>query len=429
MQQGGVFVIGQRIKALRNEANLTQQELAEGIISRTYLSLIEKNSVHPSINVLKKLSEKLNCTLEDFTLEVNGQSISLLNIKKEIKWAENQVIVSQYDKLTDFLNQNYELLETISKEERATVLWIRAKYNYHNKIYKDAKQYALRAKELAHSFKDVTLLLRSLELLGRIEFDSNNKHEAILLLDEANNLAIFENVVSTDRISVLKNLAFYYASIGEYYVAINLCNEALDYNKKLKTHFKAIELENILGRAYRALGDLSKSEHHFNRAVKYCELNEVSFDYIGSISNKAMLLNAQGKYDEAYTFIKKANELLDIYNFDHNFSKYIRLHLAEVLINKNQLKKAEEILIKYAELDTTGYGYELIGDIAFKRKEYDKALTYYHKTLDGDDLPNHFLDAIQKISQIYELQGNYDKSNEYLKKCIKVYKEITPIMI
>ncbi|MBY8910767.1 helix-turn-helix domain-containing protein, partial [Salinicoccus roseus] len=32
-------MIGQRIKEIRNNNNLTQEELADGIISRTYLSL------------------------------------------------------------------------------------------------------------------------------------------------------------------------------------------------------------------------------------------------------------------------------------------------------------------------------------------------------------------------------------------------------
>lgn len=103
-------MLGQRIKALRNDANMTQQELAEGIISRTYLSLIEQNTVYPSMNVLKKLSGRLNCTLEDFTLEDSDKSVSLLSIKKEIKWAENQVIVSNFSKLPHFLEQHTEIL-------------------------------------------------------------------------------------------------------------------------------------------------------------------------------------------------------------------------------------------------------------------------------------------------------------------------------
>lgn len=422
-------MLGQRIKALRNEANMTQQELAEGIISRTYLSLIEQNTVYPSMNVLKKLSGRLNCTLEDFTLEDSDKSVSLLSIKKEIKWAENQLIVSNFSKLPQFLEQHYENLNTLSKEEQAVTLWINASYLFHQASYEEAEGYALRAKAIAKTFKDVTLHLRCLELLGQIQFKKDKKDEAIRYLNEANKIAIFENVVSMDRISILTYLAQYYSRIGEFYVSINLCNEAIDYNKKLKTHYKSVELENTLGRSYRALGKLDEAEHHFNRAVMYCELSDVTFDYIGSISNLAMLLNHKERYDEAYRLINEANKLMDEYDFNHPFSKYIRLHLAEVMINKGQLEPASELLDQYAHHDPSSYGYELMGDIAFKKSEYDEAIKYYHKALEGEDIPCCFVDAVSKIAKIYELKGNYYKSNEYLKKCIKLYEEITPNMI
>ncbi|MCO4097083.1 tetratricopeptide repeat protein [Macrococcoides canis] len=422
-------MLGQRIKALRNEANMTQQELAEGIISRTYLSLIEQNTVYPSMNVLKKLSERLNCTLEDFTLEDSDKSVSLLGIKKEIKWAENQVIVSNFSKLPQFLEQHYENLNTLSKEEQAVTLWINASYLFHQASYEESEDYALRAKAIAETFKDVTLHLRCLELLGQIQFKKDKKDEAISYLNEANKIAIFENVVSTDRVSILTYLAQFYSRIGEYYVAINLSNEALDLNQKLNVHYKAIELENILGRSFRALKKRDESEYHFNRAIMYCELSEINFDYIGSISNLALLLNERKRYDEAYQLIKNANDLLDKHQFKHPFAKYIRLHFAEILINKGELNEAMGILDEYAEQDETGYGFELVGDVLYKRKDYDNALKYYHKSLEGEDISFYFIEALQKIAKIYELKGNYQKSNEYLKKCIKLYEEITPNMI
>lgn len=422
-------MIGQRIKALRNEANLTQQELADGIISRTYLSLIEKNSVYPSMNVLKKLSERLNCTLEDFTLEDNDRSISLLSVKREIKWAENQVIVGNFAKLESFLEQRYDTLDTLSKEERAIALWVKASFLFNEEKYNDAEQVVLKSIALAKGLKDVTLKLRCLELLGKISFNKGEKDTAIHHLNKANNIAILENIFSTERVSILTSLAQYYSRIGEFYVAINLSNEALDYNKKLKMHYKSIELENILGRSYRALGKLDEAEHHFKRAVMHCKLSEINFDYVGSISNVALLLNTRGLYDEAYQEILKANEVLDKYQFKHPFSKYIRLHLAEILINKDKIEEAAEVLEQYADQDDTGYGYELIGDIEYKIGAYEKAIEWYEQSLTCEDLPFYSIDILKKISNIYELQGNFEKSNEYLKKCIEIYKEIAPDMI
>ena len=71
-------MIGNRIKELRNNQKLTQEELSEGIVSRTYLSLIEKGSVQPSNNVLVKLSERLGVNVNDLMVESKNYQYSCL---------------------------------------------------------------------------------------------------------------------------------------------------------------------------------------------------------------------------------------------------------------------------------------------------------------------------------------------------------------
>ncbi|WP_368896491.1 helix-turn-helix domain-containing protein, partial [Priestia megaterium] len=81
-------MLGQRIKELRKESRLTQQDLSEGIITRSYLSQIEKGLVQPSFDVLEKLSEKLDCTVDDFFKTIENKDLLLSQVKKEIKTAE-----------------------------------------------------------------------------------------------------------------------------------------------------------------------------------------------------------------------------------------------------------------------------------------------------------------------------------------------------
>ena len=54
-------MVGQRIKESRHRNNLTQEELAEGIISRTYLSLIEKERIEYE----NELSQKFILNMEN----------------------------------------------------------------------------------------------------------------------------------------------------------------------------------------------------------------------------------------------------------------------------------------------------------------------------------------------------------------------------
>ena len=69
--------IGERIKNIRQQKMMTQQELCSGVISRNMLSFIENGSANPSINTLLHIAKKLNVPAglliseeeESFTLE------------------------------------------------------------------------------------------------------------------------------------------------------------------------------------------------------------------------------------------------------------------------------------------------------------------------------------------------------------------------
>ncbi|WP_414044986.1 helix-turn-helix domain-containing protein [Macrococcus equi] len=422
-------MLGQRIKELRNQANLTQQELADGIISRTYLSLIEKNSVHPSTNVLKKLSVRLNCTLEDFTSTTEDRNLSLLEIKKEIKWAENHVLINEYKKLGDFINKNYETLESITEAERGAISWVTASYYFNEKNYDKAREFVEKAIMIVKKMRDVTLYLRCLELLGRIEYEVGNVMEAINQLTKANNITIVENVVNITRVSILYYLGNYYSRVGEFYVAIKLCEEAMDLNMKLNTYHLALNIENTLGRAYQATKDNEQAEYHYRRAISYAELRPTSFDLVGSLSNLAMLLLSLERTDEAYEIIVKCNAMLDEHKFDHPYAVRVRLHLADIMIEKEMYEEARTVIAKNIKADTSGYGEELMGELEYRLGNYQGALTYFKVALNGNEHVYFFGRITKKIAQIYEKLGDLEQSNEYYKKCINLYEDSLPYMV
>lgn len=422
-------MLGQRIKELRNQANLTQQELADGIISRTYLSLIEKNSVHPSTNVLKKLSVRLNCTLEDFTSTSGDRNLSLLEIKKEIKWAENHVLMNDFKKLGEFIDKNYEELDSITEAERGAINWVIASYYFHEKDYDNARKFVEKSIAIVKKMRDVTIYLRSLELLGRIEFEVGHDMEAINQLTKANNITIVENVVNITRVSILYYLGNYYSRIGEFYVAIKLCEEAMDLNMKLNTYHLALNIENTLGRAYQATKDNEKAEYHYRRAISYAELRPTSFEFVGSLSNLAMLLASLKRMDEAYEMIVKCNDILNEHKFEHPHAVNVRLHLADIMIEKGMYEAARTIIAENIKADDSGYGEELMGDLEYKLGNYQGALTYYKVALNGNEHIYYFGRITKKIAEIYEILEDLEQSNEYYKKCINLYEDSLPYMV
>ncbi|UTH14166.1 helix-turn-helix domain-containing protein [Macrococcus equipercicus] len=422
-------MLGQRVKELRNAANLTQQQLAEGIISRTYLSLIEKNSVHPSTNVLKKLSVRLNCTLDDFTATSADRNLSLLDIKKDIKWAENHVMLHEFNKLEDFLAKNYETLESITEYERGAVHWIKASYYFHQKNYAKTREELDAAISIVKKLKDVTIYLRALVLLGRVEQRTDNIMEAIHQLTIANNITIFENITNTSRVTILGSLGEYYRLIGENYVALNLCEDALSLSSRLNTYHFGFEIENTMGKAYHVLKNYDKAEVHVRRAIAYAELKGPSLELVGARTNLAILLMEVGRLDEAYDNIKIAFEMIGENGYDVPFVMNVRLRYGQILSKLGRIDEAKALVKEQTDKDEAGFANEIMGDISVKEGNLQGALTYYLEALKGDDLPIYMVQLRPKVADIYKQLGQTDKAMEHYEKSITEYKSLVNDML
>ena len=68
--------IGNKVRNLRQQCGLTQEELADRCeLTKGYISQLENNLTSPSIQTLTDLLQILGCTLSDFFIEDNEQVI------------------------------------------------------------------------------------------------------------------------------------------------------------------------------------------------------------------------------------------------------------------------------------------------------------------------------------------------------------------
>ncbi|ULG74625.1 helix-turn-helix domain-containing protein [Macrococcus brunensis] len=422
-------MVGQRVKELRNAANMTQQELAEGIISRTYLSLIEKNTVHPSTNVLKKLSVKLNCTLDDFTTTASERNLSLLDIKKEIKWAENNVKTEDYSRLDEFIAKDYHTLESITEYERGATYWIRASYFFSKEEFVSAREEVNKAVKIVEGMKEVNLYLRCLILLARIEFEEYHTDEAIKQLTKANNVTIYENITNTTRVTILSLLGEYYRLMGENLVSINFNKDALALNKKLNTHHKGCSIENSLFKAKYGIRNYDLAEEHIRRAIKYAELDNDAMQIAGVTTNLAILMIKTKKYKEAYDELKKVLKIIEDHNIDHPFVLTINLRYAQAMSHLGQLEEAKKLVQGAIAEDSAGFAFEIMGDICVMEGYMDAAIDYLLKSVDAKEEPLFKTRLYPKLADLYRKVGKIDKSLEYYEKSVHFYDELVTDMI
>ena len=124
---------GEFIKKIRQEKNLTQKELAEGILSKNFLSKFERGESKITSEIFLKLLERLNVSLDEFE-----QLVTAKHSQKDF-----------LQKLETFKSQKDEyLLENLEIEEKQLFQSDRNRRHLHNQILVEAHLQYLQGKNI-----------------------------------------------------------------------------------------------------------------------------------------------------------------------------------------------------------------------------------------------------------------------------------------
>lgn len=112
--------IGSKIKALRQQHNICQQDLCGEMLNRVILSKIENNKMYPSISQLEHISMKLNIPINYFFTETN---FVLTSDKAIIPPNEISILQEWYDnklyghiiKLEEMQPEQFNAIEDFNK--------------------------------------------------------------------------------------------------------------------------------------------------------------------------------------------------------------------------------------------------------------------------------------------------------------------------
>lgn len=94
-------MIGERLKQIRREKKITQEELAEKSgVNRSYLSVVENGHSSPTVEVVEKLAQALGVNLWTLLSEVDDRHFVY----------DSDEMYEMSDGLRDFLNDSDEML-------------------------------------------------------------------------------------------------------------------------------------------------------------------------------------------------------------------------------------------------------------------------------------------------------------------------------
>ena len=386
-----ILSLGEKIKKLRKEKNMTLKELAGDRITAAQISHIERDKSHTSYELLEYLAEKLDVSIEYLleTKEMQSKKItdnlilqSEIFIKcNDLDKAENQI--RQVEKIC----KDYNLTENNGKWSYLIATINLKKQNYNEAVsnFEKALYFFIKNNDKENIFKCYLNI-------GNIYQEEDFYKGAISHFSFAEEVLIESKIDDTD---IHKEL---YSKMAKCYMKIDDPQNALDYIEKInsidKQNDAKEEVEIIILKANTLLkaGKYEQSKDCFKKALEIIEKEE----------NKTELANIYLTISDIYRDMGDTEKVLEYSHMVYDIKKNDEdecmmnglLKIIEAYIDNEEYELAK----KYCKI-------ALASSIKYKNKfnEY-RALKLY--------------------SDMYKKQSEINSAIEYLKKCIRIISEL-----
>ncbi|GGM33304.1 transcriptional regulator [Paraliobacillus quinghaiensis] len=414
--------IGKKIKYYRTKANMTQEELANGVVSVSYLSKIEHNTAEPNSEAIKQLCDKLQIEptrLEDEQIPVLTQQwfTELLYGKLSTAHETFQKINDEFEKIIDadlywlveLHTLRYYLLT--NQDQKARNKHQCLEQNKH--LFKDVDLYywykfsgCFHASNSAYyrAFKSFKQAEKS------IQADMENYQQ------ELHDLYYHTAKVSSDlyftfHAMVYANKALdYYRSVyqlkrcAECHMLIGIANKRMyetdDALRSLKLamtiaseqqdHQLLAECNRLLGKVYKKNQQPTNALNYFHRSYQWVkntlskEELTIAVNLMKEYVDQDDLIQAEIWYEKVKAIIKKTKPKNCFVVYEFKVYQYLIFGFSnsfEVLMQKEVLPflKEKQMRMEYATY------LRITADYYYQMRKYKLAADYYQEAYQSID--------------------------------------------
>lgn len=239
----------------------------------------------------------------------------------------------------------------------------------------------------------------------------------------------------SDEINYTKGRARGYIHMVNFLHSLGKYSEEQVYLQKAESLYNTFDDDPALlsaffaayGKNYHELGLIEKSNESFDKALKEAlkikdkQLKRKRLHYI--YGSKAINFGLIEYNDSMYYYIHKAYKILPRVVEATNLTSYFLENKKNPDSAKFYLDQAEGLLKNSTEtFDYLVFNY-MSGQYYGSIKNYNKALEFYEKSLALSmkmNRPKNMMKNYKEIAEIYNLQNNAYKANEYLQKYTKI---------
>ncbi|MBH0167463.1 helix-turn-helix domain-containing protein [Fictibacillus sp. 7GRE50] len=418
-------MVGQRIRYYRKTKGLTQEELAQGICSVSYLSKIEKGDAKSSEEVINLLCERLGISPEEVDeskilemlnewnmMMVNRQFEDAQSAFKEIN--ESMKGISQPNLLLryELFQARYYLVQNTPNLDLA-----KEKLNKVNELF---EQLPNDLKFYYYTFNGMYFNYIS-DYQEALEYFENADKQ----FNQTSNLSDIEAATVYYFLGLTHNYLLHISSVANYaYKAIGIFDREYCYSR-------SADCQILLGLSYRRARNYEKAKYHLNLALKYSTVFKDKFTSGVILHNLGFVASCQNQHYKAIDYLKQSLEYKQDRQTIQNIAGTIYL-LATEYYTVGEIDKARELICKGLDIVTSNHEvYYHLKQLEFQVSGNDKD-PEFTKFLSRDSIP-FFKDKgileyeathSELLADIYFELGQYKKASLYYRIANNARKNI-----
>jgi transcriptional regulator with XRE-family HTH domain len=423
--------LGKRIRQIRLEKNLTQEQLGQGDFSKSYLSAVELGKIEPSLRALRLLAERLGISLS-YLLDSSGTE--LINQASTITIAQARFALegAEYARARDLLQSLNTAVVAISQKREAKYLeacalaglklydqaianflaarklwqetgfseWLAridmglGEIHLYQKLYGEAQTYLDSALEAVRNgtVSDYYLTLKIIKMVAKLYQETNEREKLSKLFDEVENLTKY-TPSNPESITLLAELAQNCAEKDDFLQARILIERAIGIRSSLNFARDFIRFFWLFGATSEENGQTAKALTFYNSGLAMTTWHLADPEVVNTYNKIARLILAENNLEGAKEFIQKAKQTLDLLNQQGNDYKAA---LGQIYVTEAQIADLEgkpdetERLFQSAETLLEGSDKQTIlpdiyyehGNSLLKRGRQREGYTYIRKAVE-----------------------------------------------
>ncbi len=443
--------IGEKIRHLRKNLNLTQSDLAGNEFTSSYISLIEKGRVNPSLKALNTIATKLNKPINYFLTDQEDNNIGLSFNHQQNKQLTTLIYLGESLITKNNLEQAqkyFQKAKDLSVEKKKGIIDKNlGLIAFKQKKYDSAFKYFNNALEFFKAEKNYQELAWIYNALGVVMQRTRQHSNCLDYYLSALNILEEKKIDNPNlKLKIFFNLGDTYSRLGQLKNADNYLKMALPLIDAYGNLNQISKLYMSLGINYYEMGDLDQALKYSHMSMELSKTVENMELVAGLKTNLGMVYTQLGRYSEAESFLEESLKLKDNLNIEEKKSATI-IEIARLNFYRNRLdcslkycNQGLKLLKKYPDPLEKGKAYHLIGlikqqmykqltekNITKKAEEYfaaaNEAFQQAIELFESLDEKRYLADVYAMIADLYS-KIDTSKANQYYKKSVDLFQEI-----